>query len=105
MRGVGARIEKGLQVKNAGGVGFILGNPPEQGNETVPDQHFLPATHVGAVDAIQIIEYIRRTKNPIALIKNPMTMLHSQPAPAIAKFSSRGPSTLDPYMLKVTHQT
>jgi len=58
LRGISARLEKGLVVKDAGGIGMILGNAPEDGDDLVADPHFLPATMVNANDAAAIFSYI-----------------------------------------------
>lgn len=103
MRGVGMRIEKGLEVKRAGGAGFILGNSPANGNELACDAHLLPATAVASDDAIKILQYINSTKKPVAFIKPATTTLHYQPAPFMAAFTSRGPNSIDPNILKVIY--
>ncbi|TXG47753.1 hypothetical protein EZV62_027047 [Acer yangbiense] len=100
MRGLGMRVEKGQEVKRAGGVGFVLGNSPANGNEIACDAHLLPATAVGYDDAVKILKYINSTKNPMAFIKQARTTLHYQPAPFMAAFTSRGPNILDPNILK-----
>lgn len=100
MRGSGFRVSKGMEVKRAGGVGLILGNGPANGNEYSYDAHYLPATAVLYDDAIKIHEYIKSTNNPTAIIKQARTVLHTQPAPFMANFTSRGPNAIDPYILK-----
>ena len=100
MRGLGMRVEKGQEVKRAGGVGFVLGNSPANGNELACDAHLLPATAVGYDDAVKILKYINSTKNPMAFIKQARTTLNYQPAPFMAAFTSRGPNVLDPNILK-----
>lgn len=102
MRGSGFKLSKGMEVKRAGGVGLILGNSPANGNEYSYDAHYLPATAVVYDDAIKIHEYIKSTNNPTAIIKQARTVLHTQPAPFMANFTSRGPNALDPYILKVS---
>ncbi|KAE9448853.1 hypothetical protein C3L33_19246, partial [Rhododendron williamsianum] len=46
-RGINARVEKGLVVRDAGGVGMILANTAASGEELVADSHLLPAVAVG----------------------------------------------------------
>ena len=41
------RVEKGQVVKEAGGIGMILGKTSESGEELVADSHLLPAVAVG----------------------------------------------------------
>jgi len=101
MRGVVGRIAKGYEVKRAGGVGYILGNSPDSGELIEVDPHVLPATAVGANEAVQILKYINSTKTPMAKIVPAKTMVHTRPAPFMAYFSSRGPNVIDPTILKV----
>lgn len=101
MRGAGLRVGKGIEVKRAGGVGFILGNSHENGAELACDAHVLPATAILYTDAVQILEYINSTKNPVATIIPGTTVLHTKPAPSMAAFSSRGPNVIDSNILKV----
>ena len=95
------RIEKGIEVKRAGGVGFILGNTPENGFDLPADPHLLPATAVSSEDVTKIRNYIKSTKKPMATIIPGRTVLHAKPAPFMASFISRGPNTIDPNILKV----
>ncbi|KAF7141970.1 hypothetical protein RHSIM_Rhsim06G0014900 [Rhododendron simsii] len=46
-RGISARVEKGLVVRDAGGVGMILVNTAATGEELVADSHLLLAVVVG----------------------------------------------------------
>ncbi|KAF9620626.1 hypothetical protein IFM89_013652 [Coptis chinensis] len=98
MRGVNQsridRIEKGVEVKRAGGVGMILGNNPEVGEGKPSDPHFLPATAVGAKDAATILNYIKSSNNSVAQINPIVTTLDIKPAPTMAAFSSTGPNSL-----------
>ena len=99
--GIALRIEKGIEVKRAGGVGFILGNTPENGFDLPADPHLLPATAVSSEDVTKIRNYIKSTKKPMATIIPGRTVLHAKPAPFMASFTSRGPNTIDPNILKV----
>ncbi|WCJ27301.1 subtilase family protein [Euphorbia peplus] len=100
MRGQGMRVAKGKEVKRAGGAGFILGNSPPNGNEITVDAHLLPATAVASNQAIQILNYIKSSNNPTASLAAAKTVLHVTPAPSMAAFTSRGPSPIDPNILK-----
>lgn len=100
LRGNGTRVGKGIEVKRAGGVGYILGNSPANGQEIPADPHVLPATAVGANEAIQILKYINSTKYPMANIIPAKTVVHTTPAPFMASFTSRGPNVIDPTILK-----
>lgn len=102
MRGIGMRVRKGKEVKRAGGAGFILGNTAASGDELSFDVHVLPGTAVSSDDANKIIQYIKSTKNPTAIINRGKTVYNSHPAPSMASFTSRGPNPIDPNILKVT---
>ncbi|KAE8728735.1 Subtilase family protein isoform 2 [Hibiscus syriacus] len=98
--GAGLRVGKGLEVKRAGGVGFVLANSESDGDDIEYDAHFLPATTLSYDDGITILEYIYSTKNPMAKISPGKTKLNYKPAPFMAEFTSRGPNVVDPYILK-----
>lgn len=59
-----------------------------------------PVTEIPAKAATEIYTYINSTKNPVATILPSITIEKSKPAPAIAYFSSRGPSYLTSNILK-----
>lgn len=101
LRGNGTRVGKGMEVKRAGAIGFILGNSKANGNELAADAHLLPATAVNNRDALRILEYINSAESPKAYIVPAKTVLGTKPAPFMAAFSSRGPSTISPDILKV----
>ncbi|CAN1190692.1 Subtilisin-like protease SBT5.6 [Linum perenne] len=99
IRGEGIRVYKGIEVKRAGGAGFILGNGAAfSDDDVVLEPHVLPATAVVYKDAIDIIDYINSTKNPTAKI-GAETVLGYKPAPFMASFTSRGPNVIHPYVL------
>ena len=92
--------EKGEEVKNAGGAGMLLLNTDDQGEELLVDPHILPAASVGASAARSIRKYlISGNGSPTAAIVFKGTV-YGNPAPAVAAFSSRGPSLSDPYVIK-----
>ncbi|GFQ02729.1 subtilisin-like protease sbt5.3 [Phtheirospermum japonicum] len=99
-RGNGTRVAKGMEVKRAGGIGYILGNSKANGNELSVDAHVLPATAVNYENALKIYKYIKSTKEPTAYIVPAKTVLDTKPAPFMAAFSSRGPNTISPDILK-----
>ncbi|KAK8939771.1 Subtilisin-like protease [Platanthera guangdongensis] len=100
IRGENARVEKGFAVKLAGGVGMILANDITTGDETIADAHFLPATHITYSDGLKLLSYLKLSRSPKATISRPITALGTKPAPIMAAFSSRGPNTVDPEILK-----
>lgn len=101
-RGVNGRIEKGIVVLNAGGVGMILVNTAAGGNSLIADPHVLPATMVTYNDGNAIESYAKTATKPLAELLLPATTTIGVQvrAPAIADFSSRGPTVQSPLLLK-----
>ncbi|KAM7270220.1 hypothetical protein ACFE04_029434 [Oxalis oulophora] len=99
-RGVNARVDKSYQALLAGAVGMILANDESSGNELIADPHFLPTSHITFDDGQILFKYINSTKNPLAYITKTKTLLNTKPAPSMAAFSSRGPNTVEPSILK-----
>ncbi|KAL1076890.1 hypothetical protein V6Z11_D10G061300 [Gossypium hirsutum] len=100
-RGGNARVEKGGAVKLAGGLGMILENTADNGEELISDAHLIPATMVGEAAGNKFLEYIKTTQFPTATISFRGTVIGpSPPAPKVAAFSSRGPNHLTPEILK-----
>ncbi|XP_062154440.1 subtilisin-like protease SBT1.4 [Alnus glutinosa] len=100
-RGGNARVEKGSAVKLAGGLGLILANTADSGEELISDSHLLPATMVGRIAGDQIKDYIRLGQFPTATIAFRGTVVGTSPsAPKVAAFSSRGPNHLTAEILK-----
>lgn len=86
-RGVTARVNKSLAVKEAGGVGMILVNPSV--NSINADFHFVPTVHLQSTDRAAVKAYAA-TAGATATI-NQSTVVYDSPAPTTASFSSRGP--------------
>jgi len=98
-RGINSRTEKGFVVKSAGGAGMLLLNGPSQGEELFADPHVLPAATLGASAAKAIKGYLMLSKNLTGSIAFLGTQYGAR-APVVAAFSSRGPSMVDPYVIK-----
>lgn len=99
-RGGNSRAQKGLVVKDAGGVGMILDNTELYGEELVADAHLLPSAGVGQKTGYAIKNYLFSSSNPTAKITSGGTELDVQPSPVVAAFSSRGPNPVTPEILK-----
>ncbi|CAA7034611.1 unnamed protein product [Microthlaspi erraticum] len=99
-RGINARVQKGDVVKAAGGLGMILANTAANGEELVADAHLLPATTVGEKAGDIIRHYALTDPNPTASILIQGTVVNVQPSPVVAAFSSRGPNSITPNILK-----
>ncbi|KAF8015707.1 hypothetical protein BT93_H1281 [Corymbia citriodora subsp. variegata] len=100
LRGENARVDKGEQAFLAGAVGMVLANNLVSGNEIIPDPHVLPASHINYSDGVAIFSYINSTKFPTAQITRVETNLGVKPSPFMAAFSSMGPNTITPEILK-----
>lgn len=99
-RGISARVDKGNVVKTAGGAAMILANTAANGEELVADSHLLPAAAVGRKNGDLIREYVNTNLNPTATIQFLGTVLGIKPSPVVAAFSSRGPNSMAPQILK-----
>ncbi|KAF2303561.1 hypothetical protein GH714_019172 [Hevea brasiliensis] len=95
-----ARLDKGIEAARAGAVGMILANDQSSGNELIADPHLLPASQINYTDGLLVIAYINSAKNATASISPVLTELGVKPAPEMAAFSSRGPNSIDPEILK-----
>ena len=62
IRGKNARVEKGETVHHAGGVGLVLANDVDTGNEMIADAHVLPATHITYSDGVALLTYMNSTR-------------------------------------------
>ncbi|XP_050205426.1 subtilisin-like protease SBT1.7 [Mercurialis annua] len=99
-RGVNARVQKGAVVKAAGGLGMVLANTAANGEELVADAHLLPATSVGEKFGNEIKKYLNSDPNPTVTIFFEGTKVGIEPSPVVAAFSSRGPNSITPQILK-----
>ncbi|KAK8969244.1 Subtilisin-like protease [Platanthera guangdongensis] len=99
-RGINARVQKGMVVKEAGGAGMVLANTAANGEELVADAHLLPATLIGENAGNNVKSYVMSDPNPTATILFGGTMVGVQPSPVVAAFSSRGPNSVTPEILK-----
>ncbi|KAL5556841.1 hypothetical protein UlMin_039077 [Ulmus minor] len=99
-RGLNARVQKGAVVKAAGGLGMVLANTEANGEELVADAHLLPATAVGEKSGNALKHYLVSDPKPTVTILFEGTKVGVQPSPVVAAFSSRGPNTITPEILK-----
>ncbi len=86
-RGISARVDKSLAVKEAGGVGMILVNPTN--NSLNADFHSVPTVHLQNTYYTAVHTYAD-TADATATISIAY-MDYNTPAPYTASFSSRGP--------------
>ncbi|KAL9453916.1 hypothetical protein AB3S75_009508 [Citrus x aurantiifolia] len=100
LRGDNARVDKGQQALLAGAVGMVLANAQENGNELLADPHLLPASHINFTDGADLFRHVNSTKRPVGYLTRATTELGLKPAPIMAAFSSKGPSSVAPEILK-----
>ncbi|EFJ28640.1 hypothetical protein SELMODRAFT_411167 [Selaginella moellendorffii] len=101
MRGGGIpRVNKSAEVLAAGGSGMILYEDPSQEMELEEDPHVVPAVHVSSSDGLSILSYIISSSCPMAYIYPGRTEYITGRPPAVAAFSSRGPSMVFPSVIK-----
>ncbi|XP_020579817.1 subtilisin-like protease SBT1.7 [Phalaenopsis equestris] len=92
--------ERGRNVLISGGKAMILLNDMPEGETTKAYAHVLPSSHLNNTDTNVIIEYYSNTANPTAAIKFRGTLFGINSAPAVATFSSRGPSLTNGGIIK-----
>ncbi|GAA2216626.1 hypothetical protein GCM10010429_44240 [Micromonospora olivasterospora] len=86
-RGVNARTEKSLTVRDAGGVGMIQYNDPD--NSLNGDFHFVPSVHVDRAAGLAIKAYAATAGATASLSASVAVTAR---APEMAAFSSAGPA-------------
>ncbi|XP_055804673.1 subtilisin-like protease SBT5.6 [Solanum dulcamara] len=86
-----------MEVKRAGGVAAILGNPF---NEIQVTPFLDPTTVVFSYSLNTILTYIRTEKYPMATLLPGNTLIGTKPAPVMASFTSKGPNIVDLNILK-----
>jgi hypothetical protein len=95
-RGVNARVDKSLAVKEAGGVGMV---EIDNGVGLVAEVHSVPTVHVTAADGAAIAAYAA-SQNSSASMTKFVPGTSALKAPVMASFSSRGPNLYDANLLK-----
>jgi hypothetical protein len=86
-RGVNARVDKSRAVRDAGGVGMVMYNDPD--NSLNADFHFVPTVHVGRADGLAIKAYAAGAG---ATASQAASVSVTARAPSMAAFSSSGPA-------------
>ncbi|CDP20400.1 unnamed protein product [Coffea canephora] len=90
----------GQAVRDTGGAAMIVVNGETDLCAPSPQVDVIPTTTVSLADGEAIKEYINSTFAPTAMIAFEGTVVGLKEAPAIAFFSSRGPSLTSPGILK-----
>ncbi|KAL6348864.1 hypothetical protein AAG906_033520 [Vitis piasezkii] len=84
-------------VLEAGGIGLIFAQFPTSQLESCD---LIPCIKVNYEVGTQILTYIRKARSPTAKLKFPKTVTGKWASPHVAYFSSRGPSSMSPAVLK-----
>ncbi|KAG8094768.1 hypothetical protein GUJ93_ZPchr0012g20915 [Zizania palustris] len=100
VRGGSGRVEKGDAVSRAGGAGMVLINDEIDGPAVLADPHVIPAVHISYADGVALLAYINSTNVARGFITKARTVINTTPAPVMASFSSQGPNTINPEILK-----
>ncbi|KAL2484311.1 subtilase family protein [Forsythia ovata] len=87
-----------LEVQRAGGVATVLGNTHE-GRGVLGSPYLIPASVV-YFNKSDIFNYIETNQNPNVTLIQPKTLIGTKPDPFMAPFTSRGPSAIEPNILK-----
>jgi hypothetical protein len=86
------------EVKSKGGTGCVFVD--DRTRAVASAYGSFPTTVIDSKEAAEIFSYLNSTKDPVATILPTATVEKFTPAPAVAYFSSRGPSSLTRSILK-----
>ncbi|XP_076882789.1 subtilisin-like protease SBT5.4 [Bidens hawaiensis] len=92
--------DKGKEAALAGAAGMIVCNDADNGDEILTEPYVLPATHITYADALRLYAYLNSTNKPLGYITPNKVVMDIKPAPSLAWFSSRGPNSITPEILK-----
>ncbi|KAM0946018.1 putative cucumisin [Dioscorea sansibarensis] len=93
-------VAKSEAVKKYGGAAMILLSQSWDGFTTFSEAHVIPTAHLSHVDSLKVVSYFRTEPNPTATIIFGGTKEGVRRSPAVASFSSRGPSLRNGGILK-----
>ena len=99
-QGVIGRVEKGNNVKNAGGAGMVLVSQAGYKNSVIADTHVLPAVMISEYDGATLRTWLAGAVNPTASLSSVAMEQNAALADRMAGFSSRGPDLSDPNVIK-----
>ena len=99
-QGVIGRVEKGNNVKNAGGAGMVLVSQAGSKNSVLADTHVLPAVMIGEYDGVSLRNWLVGAVSPTATLSGVTMEQNTALADRMAGFSSRGPDLSDPNVIK-----
>jgi subtilisin family serine protease len=98
-RGTIGRVEKGQNVKNAGGGGMVLANDQPNGDSLIGDAHVLPAVHISFANGNVVKDWLS-SGGQTARITGMVMDVAPANGDVTASFSSRGPNPATGDLLK-----
>ncbi|KAL3518527.1 hypothetical protein ACH5RR_021116 [Cinchona calisaya] len=91
------RIQMRVYIRSIGGVALIVIDPSGQ---DILFNFGIQATVIDQEEATELQTYISTEKNPVARLSQTFTLMSTEPAPAMAMFSSKGPNIVTPDIIK-----
>lgn len=101
LRGLGLRKAKAYEATRVGAVWLIIANDKDSGMQIFGYDYAIPTSHLSFSDGQVLFAYLNSTKSPVATIAAGQTEFGAKPAPYVVDFSSRGPNSITPEVLKV----
>jgi hypothetical protein len=95
-----ARVDKGQNVKDAGGVGMVLIAQAGYKNSVIADTHVLPAVMVSEYDGAALRAWLAGAADPQATLSGVNMETNNALGDRMAAFSSRGPDLNSPDVIK-----
>jgi subtilisin family serine protease len=99
-RGVVGRVQKGQNVKDAGGKGMVLANDPPNGDSLIADPHVLPAVHISHADGVTLKNWLASGSGHSGRITGVIVDVNAAHGDVMASFSSRGENPSVPDVIK-----
>ncbi|XP_006647650.1 subtilisin-like protease 4 [Oryza brachyantha] len=93
-------LEKGSFLHQAGAAGMVLIGPKFMGSVVQPKPHILPVAQIAYPSGEKLKNYMKSTMSPTAALIYKGTVFGTPMTPAVAPFSSRGPSKQNQGILK-----
>jgi hypothetical protein len=99
-QGVIARVAKGQNVKDAGGVGMVLIAQQGYKASSIPDTHYLPAVMLSQYDGATLRTWLAAAQGASATLSSVQMQSGDELGDRMAGFSSRGPDASVPDVIK-----
>ncbi|XP_019197855.1 PREDICTED: subtilisin-like protease SBT1.5 [Ipomoea nil] len=95
------RLSLGMFLKKAGALAMLISHGEIDPEGLISEPHEIPTITIGVAEAQMAADYILANENPVAAISSGGTVSkHARSAPTVASFSSRGPNSMVPAILK-----